>query len=121
MMTANEKEDILNIILKISQHAIEHIMERKTYSEGRKDIPPMILVEIVQLVVDIDRLLHSLLNLVKATREHLTVLKSTFFRISTTTSLILHVFVFSFFFFFLFYKLRTYWKEQLIFKVLKLV
>ncbi|KAL1172415.1 hypothetical protein V6Z11_A05G346700 [Gossypium hirsutum] len=99
-MSANEKEDILNIILKISQHAIEHIMEHKTYSEGRKYIPLMILVEIVQLVVDIDRLLHSLLNLVKETREHLTVLKSTFFRISMTTSLILHVFSFLFLFYF---------------------
>lgn len=69
MMSATEKKDILNIILKIGQNAIEHIMEHKTYSEDRKDIPPMILVEIVQLVIDIDRLLHSLPNLVKATRE----------------------------------------------------
>ena len=63
------ERDILNIILKIDQLAIEYIIECRTYSKGTQDIPPMILVEVVKLVVDIDRPLHELLNLVTETRE----------------------------------------------------
>ena len=63
------KKDILNIILKIDQLAVEYIMECRTYNKCTQDIPSMVLVEVVKLVVDIDRLLHELLNLVTETRK----------------------------------------------------
>lgn len=62
------KKDIINSILKIDQLAIEYIMDCRTYTKGTQYIPPVILVEVVKLVIDIDWLLHELLNLVTETR-----------------------------------------------------